>query len=1042
MKNKDYNEIKVKIKNLQNSIIQRAIIGDANILNDAKKYIDLIYKNAFHNSEEDDVKEWFRIKDVVLLSNLHYIKNNKEAFEKNDIYDIEYTKILNILNDYQKYMKKNSSNYNIPYFDFENEIKIKEAYQSRYEINNENQDEDYIYYQSSYISNNKVLKIKKRKTKNNNSNLSVYAVIHNLLIRTKLIPKTDYIMQKELNEKELNMVYHLQMLILNAIKNGEFLIDEKNKIWINKSKIEYLKIAFDNLNYYISLFNHLVKDKVPELKSLIEEDGGKGININGEEIVYEIIDEESSSNYLQQIWTEKRVEYNFTHENKIYYEKLLYELFGYNEFRKGQLEIISNIVQSTNEKLNVAILPTGYGKSLIYQFMAILQPMKTIIISPTEILLYDQVINLHESEFDLVSVLNKDKTTEESIINYSTTETFLHEKMLDYLERSDQNNEIFNIVLDECHYISVWGHSFNPSYLALSKVIVDKIKNAQITMFTATASNIVIRDIKLQFKEKEIKIMAPVSLSRGNIQYNIIKGDNIDSLMDNIVKLFENSYETESLCDCSNKIQPNLTLIINNDPKVLKELYKKFYKSETVKNHVILWDNTRQTYELFRSGIKTILLANDDFVVGINIPNIKNIICVGIPPSKEWLYQEGGRVGRTGQESNIIIGYLKKKEKIIDSIFDLNIPINNIYNTIKNNSEYIDIANKNYILNYLKDEEEELKAFSILYSAICKNIYGDLDTSQVIISLDTKAKREYNFVIYILFLISFIDVWSYTDSKSTIKRDYITTYKLLCKNLHFYDLNDYIAKALQKILEINMKDDDSLIEQISQANDMQDIVRGMIKWIHENILFQKRQMVINTYQLLEDFNGDSNVLEENLAAHFNIKIHNPGLGKIKNGDQSTSKNKEITNPELIDDIDEKKDMLKKIIQRKEKAKEDYIIENVYGIEGMDETAWSVINEIAELEDSEMMKVKCEKLIEETYSFGLLLILSILEMQKNGSRLIRFKTLAQNLDEKDLIKLYKVEKDNMSNRNIKNVKKIIQEVHPSRGIIRKVKYHFL
>jgi len=74
-----------------------------------------------------------------------------------------------------------------------------------------------------------------------------------------------------------------------------------------------------------------------------------------------------------------------------------------------------------------------------------------------------------------------------SIINYSTTENFLHEKMLNKLELFDKKGEIFNVVLDECHYISVWGHSFNPGYLALSKAIYEKIKNGQITMFTATA---------------------------------------------------------------------------------------------------------------------------------------------------------------------------------------------------------------------------------------------------------------------------------------------------------------------------------------------------------------------------------------------------------------------------------------------------------------------------------------------------------------------------------------------------------------------------
>lgn len=1047
MKNCDYEQIKLKIKNLQNSIIQRAIIKDGYILNDAINYIDLLYKYTFHSESTQEVKEWFKIKDVILLSDFHYLKNQRDEYIKDNLAstDIDYSKILNVLNEYQKYMKKNSVNYDISYFDFKTEIKIKQSYQLETNNREKQNDETRICYYSSYSSNDKILKVEKSEKSENTNNLSLFAVIHNLLIRTKIIPKNDYLRQLKLNEQELNNVYYFQIIILNAIKSGVFAVNTKNTIAINKSKMEYVKIACNNINVYIKLFNNLIQEKVENIKYTIVENNEPGIKINDIDFFYEIVDENSQTILPQVIWTEEKIEYIFSEENKVYYEMLLEEIFKYKTFRQGQLEIISNIVQSTNEQLNISILPTGYGKSLIYQFIAILQPMKTIVISPTEILLYDQITNLHESEFDLVSVLNKDQISEESIINYSTTEIFLHEKMLDYLETLDKNNEIFNIVLDECHYISVWGHSFKPSYLSLSKAIVDKIKNAKITMFTATASNTVLRDIKLQFKEKEIKIMSPIPLNRGNVQYNIIKEDNIDSLMNNIINLFENSYETNSLCDCATNIQPNLTLIINNDSKILKEMYRRFYKSKILKDHVALWDNTRQTYEMFRNGLKTILLANDDFVVGINIPNLKNIICIGLPPSKEWLYQEGGRVGRMGQESNIIIGHIKRKTKIIDSIFDLNIPADEIFDEVKNSNEYIDIANKNYIMNYLKDEEQEMKAFDVLYNGICKNVQGPVDSSRVIISLDTKGRKEYNFVIYILFLISFIDTWLYTDSRSPIKREYITTYKLMCKNLYFYDLHDYMAKAIQKILEINMRDNDELIEQISQADSMEDIVRGMIRWIHENILFQKRQMLINTYQLLEEFDGNSSVMEDNLAMHFNIKINNPGLeetNSLKNRKNDTVKknrSKNAVTPKLKDNANL---TAKKIIQRRPKAKEDGIIEKAYSLQEMDETAWKIVNEIENLESSEILKAKCEKLIEETYSFGLLLILAIYEMQKNGSKLIRFRALARFLNEDDLMRLYKKEKENMTKKNIKNSKKIIKEIYPNRGIFRKVKYFFL
>ena len=61
MKNSDDNQTKIKIRNLQNSIVQRAIIREAYILNDAKNYVDLIYNYFFNNTNEEDVKEWFKM---------------------------------------------------------------------------------------------------------------------------------------------------------------------------------------------------------------------------------------------------------------------------------------------------------------------------------------------------------------------------------------------------------------------------------------------------------------------------------------------------------------------------------------------------------------------------------------------------------------------------------------------------------------------------------------------------------------------------------------------------------------------------------------------------------------------------------------------------------------------------------------------------------------------------------------------------------------------------------------------------------------------
>lgn len=109
---------------------------------------------------------------------------------------------------------------------------------------------------------------------------------------------------------------------------------------------------------------------------------------------------------------------------------------------------------------------------------------------------------------------------------------------------------------------------------------------------------------------------------------------------------------------------------------------------------------------------------------------------------------------------------------------------------------------------------------------------------------------------------------------------------------------------------------------------------------------------------------------------------------------------------------------------------------------MDESAWEIIKDLDDLENTDTIKFKCEKLIEETYSFGLLLILAIFELQKNGSKMIRFRALAQSLSEKDLIKLYKIERDNMTKKNSKNAKKVIKDVHSCNGIVKNIKYMFI
>ena len=114
---------------------------------------------------------------------------------------------------------------------FENEIKIKESYQLNNIIESKSHDnEGNIYYHSCYTPNGKLLKLNISEKTVKDRKISLFAVIHNLLIRTKTIAKTDYLAKMNLTDQEFNMVYYFQIIILNAIKSGEFILNQKNKI--------------------------------------------------------------------------------------------------------------------------------------------------------------------------------------------------------------------------------------------------------------------------------------------------------------------------------------------------------------------------------------------------------------------------------------------------------------------------------------------------------------------------------------------------------------------------------------------------------------------------------------------------------------------------------------------------------------------------------------------------------------------------------------------------------------------------------------------
>ena len=179
--------------------------------------------------------------------------------------------------------------------------------------------------------------------------------------------------------------------------------------------------------------------------------------------------------------------------------QILKEIFGYDSFRKGQEEIVDQIL---NGRDVLAIMPTGAGKSLCYQVPALLMSGITIVVSPLISLMIDQVKALNEAGVHAAYI--NSALTERQITKalelaaagrykmiYVAPERLLTPRFLDFA----CHTELSMVTIDEAHCISDWGHDFRPQYRLLERIVRTLPPNLRLLATTATANNRVMDDL-------------------------------------------------------------------------------------------------------------------------------------------------------------------------------------------------------------------------------------------------------------------------------------------------------------------------------------------------------------------------------------------------------------------------------------------------------------------------------------------------------------------------------------------------------------------
>ncbi|WP_028769269.1 DNA helicase RecQ [Shewanella fidelis] len=321
----------------------------------------------------------------------------------------------------------------------------------------------------------------------------------------------------------------------------------------------------------------------------------------------------------------------------------LQSVFGYRTFREGQREVIEQICAGQD---CLVIMPTGGGKSLCYQLPALVLPGLTVVVSPLISLMKDQVDSLIQTGV-AAAYLNSSQPREESLqvlqkmrygelkLLYVSPERLLQASFIDRLH--ELNVSLFAI--DEAHCISQWGHDFRPEYAALGR-LRQQFPYVPIMALTATADKATRADICERLTITPHSLLT--SFDRPNIRYTVAEKLNAANQLRQFIAAQNGS---SGIVYCSSRRRVD---------EVAERLRLQGYQAEAY--HAGKTQEERaDVQDRFLKDQLDIVVATVAFGMGINKSNVRYVVHYDIPKSVEAYYQETGRAGRDGLDSEALM---------------------------------------------------------------------------------------------------------------------------------------------------------------------------------------------------------------------------------------------------------------------------------------------------------------------------------------------------------------------------------------------------
>ena len=377
----------------------------------------------------------------------------------------------------------------------------------------------------------------------------------------------------------------------------------------------------------------------------------------------------------------------------------LNKYYGYDKFRKGQDTIVREIL---DKKDVVAIMPTGGGKSICFQIPALLLEGVTVVISPLISLMKDQVdsikklgieaeyINSSKSDSEILSILDAVNSGKVKML-YIAPERLESSQFLTLMSRVN----ISQIAVDEAHCVSQWGHDFRTSYRNIKGFISSLSIRPVISAFTATATQEVRDDIVSLLGLNKPNVYV-AGFDRENLKINVLNGVNKKQYILDYIN--ENSEQSGIIYAATRKEVDNIYQMLKAKGYSIGRYHAGLSDSERMKMQ-----------EDFVYDRLNVIVATNAFGMGIDKPNVRFVIHNNITKNIEAYYQEIGRAGRDGEESECILLFAPSDIQTQRYLIDIG-----LHNEVRKQSEYDKLQNmvdfvftsdcyKEYILNYFGD---------------------------------------------------------------------------------------------------------------------------------------------------------------------------------------------------------------------------------------------------------------------------------------------------------------------------------------------------